>query len=105
MPSMRKLVPATASEIAAIVSPASATTTMTRSPAYVDGGVRITPVMMVVGMSLVLALVYTLWKLLPRIRSGELSSSKLGFKGRAEPLSRKPKKVHSEDDCSSAGMV
>ncbi|CAM71788.1 hypothetical protein (pseudogene) [Leishmania infantum JPCM5] len=106
MSSLRKLVPATAIAVAAMALPAAATTTMTRSPMYADDGVNMIPVMMVVGVSIVLALVYTLWRLLPRIRSGELSSSKLGSKWRAELLNQTPKKkARFEDDCSSADMV
>ncbi|CAG9582241.1 conserved hypothetical protein [Leishmania major strain Friedlin] len=91
MPSMSKLVPATASEIAAIVSPASATTT-TAAPVLVNLRLNIITAVLILGVSLVLALVYTLWKLLPRIRSGELSFSKLEFDWRAELLNQMPKK-------------
>ncbi|CBZ30474.1 uncharacterized protein [Leishmania mexicana MHOM/GT/2001/U1103] len=93
MPSMLNLVPAVE-------------TTMTRTPMYVEVRVNAVPLMMVFGVSLVLALVYTLWKLLPRIRSGELSSSNTEANFRAGLLNRKLKreKVRSEDD-SSADMV
>ncbi|CBZ30475.1 uncharacterized protein [Leishmania mexicana MHOM/GT/2001/U1103] len=92
MPSMLNLVPATAIAVGAIALPAAATTTTIAAPVPVNLRLNIITAVLILGVSLVLTLVYTLWKLLPRIRSGELSFSKFEFDWRAELLNQTPKK-------------
>ncbi|CAM38669.1 conserved hypothetical protein [Leishmania braziliensis MHOM/BR/75/M2904] len=110
--SMTKFILATAITVAAVAFPGAAmefamaeTTTMTAAPISVNRGVNMAPVALVLGVSMVVALIYALWKVLPKTRSGELSSSKIHFDWRAELLNQTPKKVRGEKEVSDADMV
>ncbi|KAL0506796.1 LOW QUALITY PROTEIN: hypothetical protein Q4I29_003238 [Leishmania shawi] len=68
------------------------TTTMTAAPVPVNLSLNIVTTVLLLGVSIAVALIYALWKVLPKIRSGELSFSKIDFDWRAELLNQTPKK-------------
>ncbi|KAG5468410.1 hypothetical protein LSCM1_02390 [Leishmania martiniquensis] len=97
MSSMSKLILAVAIAAAAMAPPAmalplAATTTMTATPVPVNLSLNIVTTVLILGVSIAAALIFALWKLLPRIRSGELTFSKIEFDWRAELLNQTPKK-------------
>ncbi|CAM38668.1 conserved hypothetical protein [Leishmania braziliensis MHOM/BR/75/M2904] len=97
--SMTKFILATAITVAAVAFPGAAmefamaeTTTMTAAPVPVNLSLNIVTTVLLLGVSIAVALIYALWKVLPKIRSGELSFSKIDFDWRAELLNQTPKK-------------
>ncbi|KAG5468411.1 hypothetical protein LSCM1_02391 [Leishmania martiniquensis] len=106
MSSMSKLILAVAIAVAAMALPLAATTTMTAAPIPVSRGLNIVSTLLILGVSIAAALIFALWKLLPRIRSGELTFSKIDSRWRAELLNQTPKKEKANaDETSAADMV
>ncbi|GET92430.1 hypothetical protein, conserved [Leishmania tarentolae] len=92
MSCLLKLAPAAAIVVAAMTFPAAAQAVTTETPVPVNLRLNIITSVLILGVSLLLALTYAMWKIVPMIRSGELSFSKIEFDWRAELLNETPKK-------------
>ncbi|KPA82464.1 hypothetical protein ABB37_03526 [Leptomonas pyrrhocoris] len=73
-------------------SAASTTTTTTKTPVPVNLGQNIVTTVLILGVTTGVTLVYVLTKLIPKMRRGEISLSKIEFDWRAELLNQTSKK-------------
>ncbi|KAK7195915.1 hypothetical protein NESM_000524300 [Novymonas esmeraldas] len=92
MSSMSKLVLAVAAIMAAAMTLPAAAQATTAAPVPVNLGQNIVATVLILGVTIAVSLIYVLWKLIPKIRSGEVAFSKIEFDWRAELLNATPKK-------------
>ncbi|KAK7195914.1 hypothetical protein NESM_000524200 [Novymonas esmeraldas] len=92
MSSMSKLVLAVAATMAAAMTLPAAAQATTAAPIPANVGRNVVVTVLILGVTIAVSLIYVLWKLIPKIRSGEVAFSKFEFDWRAELLNATPKK-------------
>ncbi|KPI82636.1 hypothetical protein ABL78_8354 [Leptomonas seymouri] len=93
MRSMCKLSAAAMLALAAAGVPSAyAATTPSAVPAPVNLNQNIVTIVLILGVSIAVSLIFVLSKLIPKLRRGELSLSKMEFDWRAELLNQTPTK-------------